>query len=61
MNLTGSRKEKPIGVRLPPGLRERLKAAAAANGRSQNSEIVVRLADSLGIKREPDAPHDNTD
>lgn len=36
-----------VQVRLPDGLRERLKAAAAANGRSMNNEIVSRLLASF--------------
>ncbi|TPP07034.1 Arc family DNA-binding protein [Rhizobium glycinendophyticum] len=35
-------------LRLPPGLRERIKAAAEASGRSMNTEIVFRLEESLG-------------
>lgn len=30
-------------VRMPSGLRDRIKAAADANGRSQNSEILITL------------------
>lgn len=35
-------------VRMPDGLRDRLRDAAAANGRSMNSEIVARLDASFG-------------
>lgn len=34
-------------LRLPDGMRERLKREAAANNRSMNSEIVARLESSL--------------
>jgi hypothetical protein len=30
-------------IRLPDGLRDKIKEAAAANGRSMNSEIIARL------------------
>lgn len=34
-------------VRFPDGMRDRLKEAAQANGRSMNAEIVARLQDSF--------------
>jgi hypothetical protein len=34
----------PLLVRVPPELKEKLTADARANGRSRNSECVVRLA-----------------
>lgn len=34
-------------VRFPDGMRDRLKAIAAENGRSLNSEIVYRLQETL--------------
>lgn len=36
-------------VRFPSGMRDRLKDAAAANGRSMNAEIVARLQQSFNI------------
>ena len=33
-------------VRLPDGMRDELKAAAVANGRTMNAEIVARIANS---------------
>lgn len=33
---------------MPDGLRDKLRAAAEANNRSMNSEIVARLEDSFG-------------
>lgn len=38
-----SRSLDKVIVRLPDGLRDRLKAAAASNNRSMNAEIVTRL------------------
>lgn len=40
---TGSGNVVPLMVRVPEDLRDRIKAAADANGRSQNSEIVRTL------------------
>ncbi|AYC99982.1 Arc family DNA-binding protein [Neorhizobium sp. NCHU2750] len=37
-----------VHLRLPDGLRDRLKRVAELNGRSMNSEIVARLEASLG-------------
>lgn len=42
-----------VNIRLPDGLRNRIKAAAAQNGRSLNNEIVVALLD-----RFPETPAD---
>lgn len=39
----GSGNVVPLMVRVPEDLRDRIKAAAEANGRSQNSEIVATL------------------
>lgn len=39
--------DQPVTVRFPPGVVERLDAASKRAGRSRNSEIVVRLVDSL--------------
>lgn len=39
--------DQSVTVRFPPGLIPRLDEAAKRNGRSRNSEIVQRLADSL--------------
>ena len=44
-------------VRFPDGLRDRIKAAAEANGRSMNAEIVARLGqtfDSDGLSQAQD-------
>lgn len=52
--------DQPVTVRFPPGVVERLDAASKRAGRSRNSEIVVRLVDTLDaddkrIKREKEA------
>ena len=39
-------------IRLPPGLRDRIKAAAEANSRSMNTEIVVALEDAFPDPKE---------
>lgn len=39
--------DQPVTVRFPPGVVERLDAASKRAGRSRNSEIVVRLVDTL--------------
>lgn len=37
----------PFGLRMLPDLKQRVEAAARANGRSMNAEIVARLEDSF--------------
>lgn len=49
MNLVASAKQPPVAVRFPQKLLEAVTEAAKKNGRSRNSEIVVRLANSLGL------------
>lgn len=44
---TPSRELDKVIVRLPDGMRDALKAAAAVNNRSMNAEIVARLQDSM--------------
>jgi len=38
-------------IRLPDGMRDRIKGAAAANGRSMNAEIISRLEESFDPKQ----------
>lgn len=46
-------KESPqTNIRLPEGMRERLKREAAAHGRTLNTEIVLRLERSLDESEE---------
>lgn len=42
-------KEQSVTIRFPRKVLTAIKAAAKENGRSQNSEVVYRLAESLGI------------
>lgn len=41
-------------LRLPEGMRQALKVSAAANGRSLNSEIILRLSGAV-VEDKPDA------
>lgn len=50
MSYVAKRSDKSVPVRFPPELIGPLDAAAARNGRSRNSEIIVRLAESLGLR-----------
>lgn len=42
-----SRDIVPLGLRMPPDLKDRIEAAAKTNGRSMNAEIVSRLQASF--------------
>lgn len=42
-----SRDIVPLGLRMPPEVKEQIEAAAKANGRSMNAEIVARLQASF--------------
>lgn len=42
-----SRDIVPLGLRMPPDLKERIEAASKQNGRSMNAEIVARLQASF--------------
>ncbi|WP_285295511.1 Arc family DNA-binding protein [Aureimonas altamirensis] len=57
MNKTTAESDKFM-LRLPNGMRDELKAAAAENGRSMNAEIVHRLETSFSATRgiTPDHP-----
>lgn len=45
--MKGAREIKPIGVRMPPEIRERLKEKADKSHRSLGGEIIFRLEESL--------------
>lgn len=47
-----ARQDDQFKLRLPDGLRNEIKDAAKANGRSMNAEIVVRLEASFEADRE---------
>lgn len=46
MSIVASRGMDQFPIRFPEGMREEIKAAAAVNGRSMNSEILARLSQS---------------
>lgn len=50
MKLVASAKENPVVIRFPKTVLDAVTTAARANGRSRNSEIIVRLAASLGFE-----------
>lgn len=47
MTISTNRDSDRYIIRMPDGMRDRLKAAAAANNRSLNAEIVARLERTL--------------
>lgn len=49
-----SRDINPFGLRMPLELRTQVEAAAKANGRSLNSEILARLQESFESRKEGD-------
>lgn len=44
--------DQPVTVRFPPGMVERLDAASKRAGRSRNTEIILRLGNSLDAEDE---------
>lgn len=52
MNDAPSQSQDKFIVRLPDGMRERIKAKADENGRSMNAEIVARLVASFVTESE---------
>lgn len=53
-----SRDIVPLGLRMPPEVKEQIEAAAKANGRSMNAEIVARLQASFEQPASGTAPMD---
>lgn len=51
MRVVAKAKERPVGVRFAPGIIEKLDEVAIKQGRSRNTEINIRLAESLGLKK----------
>lgn len=47
-----SRDIVPLGLRMPPDLKEQIESASKQNGRSMNAEIVARLQASFSGKSE---------
>lgn len=50
--MIAQRKDRSVTVRFPPGVVEKLAVEAKKNGRSRNTELVIRLASSLGLNME---------
>lgn len=57
MTISTNRESDRFMLRLPDGMRDRLKAEAAHNGRSMNAEIIHRLEETL--KMDDYAPEKN--
>lgn len=49
MNVVAKANENPVSVRFPAPVLKAVTAAAQKSGRSRNTEIVMRLAHSLGL------------
>lgn len=47
--MIATKKDRPVTIRFPVDVLAAVRSAAQRNGRSQNSEIVFRLAQSLGV------------
>lgn len=56
MNRIAKRSDPQFMTRLPEELHDRLKEAAAASGRSMNSELIVRLEASFSPHQQPGIP-----
>ena len=56
MQKIATRKDPSVLLRVPKPLLKSLDAAAAKNGRSRNTEVIVRLAESLGLNGSEKAP-----
>jgi hypothetical protein len=60
MSGDASKKQDQFIVRLPEGMRDKIKLAAEKSNRSMNAEIVLRLTESLRDRKEvSDDPLDN--
>ncbi len=53
MQTIATRKDPSVLLRVPKPILKSLDAAAAKNGRSRNSEVLVRLSESLGLTPAP--------
>ncbi|WP_104018438.1 Arc family DNA-binding protein [Roseovarius nitratireducens] len=51
MSDSAPKQEPPYGLRMPPDLKDRVKAAAKANNRSMNAEIVATLEEKYPAPR----------
>lgn len=61
MTPPASRESDKFMLRLPDGMRDRLKSVAAENGRSLNSEIVFRLQETLEMDAYQPGENANSD
>lgn len=50
MSVIAKANENPVTIRFPRGVLDALTESARRNGRSRNSEAVLRLAESLGVQ-----------
>lgn len=50
MSVIAKANENPVTIRFPRGVLQALTDSARKNGRSRNSEAVIRLAESLGVE-----------
>ncbi len=41
--------DTPFGLRMPKGMREKVRRSAAENGRSMNAEIIFHIRRGLGL------------
>lgn len=55
MIMVAGAKENPVAIRFPKAVLVAVTEQARANGRSRNSEIIVRLATSLGLDQMKEA------
>ena len=50
MTMIARKQDPAVTVRFPRNILDKVTQAAKASGRSRNSEVLVRLAQSLGVK-----------
>lgn len=55
MRMVAGAKENPVAIRFPKAVLVAVTEQARVNGRSRNSEIIVRLATSLGLDHTKEA------
>lgn len=56
--MRGAREIKPMGIRMPPEMREQLKEKAIKNHRSLGGEILFRLEESLRQEEKDKNPNE---
>lgn len=50
MSLIAKANENPVVIRFPRSVLDAVTESARRNGRSRNSEVVMRIAQSLGVE-----------